>query len=1306
MARFNIISKDGADVRYSGEPQYEGSYMGVSTLEFSNVSSPVLIKWEVGDYVDYYRNGMRYTLRSIPEPTKQARPGEYGAAFVYESVVFYAETKDLEIALFRDLVTEDNLIHFSSRPEVATYEDVYGIARRIQECLDDLYPGKWTIRVVDTEDESLLSLLKEPKSFSVSDGTCLDALAAIYDTWKGIGWTHEYDSVSGKNYITIGGANERTGQNTSDAFAYGKDKGLTSIKKGAANEGEFATRLYVYGSERNIPPKYYNSLPIKDAESVHIPNLMLPVQDWGVTDALPDPRKAFIQADDAIIAKYGLIPRTIRFDGSEREEIYPSIEGLTEEEVREAMIALGQGDSEYLPYEVDWRIDEVVRAFNPEDNGATITPDGKPIAEELPATFRLNINSIGFDPMKQAALANETNAVLSMKSGTCAGREFPIVSATWDTGTWYLELERQVDDSLNIAFPNKDYPIAKGDRFVMLDIAMPQYYVLLAEKRMHDEAMKVLADYTRVSAFYEPVIDPIKAKKEGWILREGMFMKVYDEDIVDTESKYDYVLIDSITINEASELPIYTVTLSEQKRAAGAISTLEGMVEDAKDVAKGEAKRSKQYTERRFSSLQETISMLEGAFKDFTPGITPSDVQTMMLVAGDARCQFRFTASRDSLDPIPCPIYYDASTKRMIADASALVHFTLGIDSVTAPNTRAAGDYLSWNLNADSSEFLDDAEKSYYVCVQARKDGTDAYLYLTENPIDLEVDGYYYFYVGILNSESGGTRDFATIYGFTEVAPGRVVTNVIRSADGTCVFDLENNTITGPMKFLPGTSGIENIDGLSDVIQESVGGLEFGKYNLLRNSGFTGDFVTESLEKNDVLTESLEMFSNPFAHWTRSNAIVIDSEVSQSGKECQISSNGYISQKLQVKVIKGENYVISFRAKGKDLQVITAGYSKTMDLTSEWVRYVIKFTALNDNSEFAIINADCNICEIQLERGNVVSAWGHSMWDNQSELAKYQSMQYLEAILKKGSTDVIGGLIMSNLLLLGNPEANDNTAGVSGIRNDDNDVAFWGGGTYNQAIATVMKYVEDPTYQPTDAEVASMAKVVITHGGRAILNDIILRGTIYTKKGMLGNLSITEEGIEVKTEQGGRVVVNPSGIILYDSDGNLSGSLGYCGGSAISAVGRGGLAACPRDDYHAGVYASSDRAAFVCSKGNFTGLRTVTKVISTTGGTDADNPRHRLTEMDYNALVSLTSGTCYLDVRSEYYDAEIEDGQEYIIESLGASLNIVSGEDNIFVIASGSSCGSNDTPLTNTGKGVFRLKYYKDAHMWTFSKIA
>ena len=905
-------------------------------------------------------------------------------------------------------------------------------------------------------------------------------------------------------------------------------------------------------------------------------------------------------------------------------------------------------------------------------------------------------------------------ATVVFQSGMLAGKEFDLATDTdgnlickKDGEYWRMEIVPQDIDGITMPDADTGYVPVKDDKFKVFGIQLPDEYVSDdstksgAEWDMFRYAVKYLHANEDVQYTISGELDEIYAKRNWTGIKDRLVLGSYIS-FRDKSFQAEPLLIRITGIKEYVNKP-YSPQLEISNAApAGTLVGILNRVENKEAETDDKFSKNRQFTKRRFSSVQQTLSMLQEAFDEFSPGIDPVTVHTMTLVAGDPRGQFVFTASRQSIDPIPCPVYYDAATKQMKVDACALVHMTLGIDGLTAPGVRTAGDYFSWNVKADESEVLDEGDISYYVCIKAKKDGTDAELFLTPDPIDLEVDGDYYFYVGVLNSESGGTRDFATIYGFTEVAPGRIVTNVIRSADGTCVFDLENNTITGPMRFLPGTTGIENIDGLTETIQNSVGGLEFGKYNLLRNSGFTGDFVTESLEKNDVLSENKQMFSDPFTHWMHVNATVQDSEVSESGKMCVITS-GVISQQLETKLIVGESYVLSFRAMGSSLTYSVGGVSKTIALTGTWTRYVEKFTAASESVGFAISNADCAICEIQLERGNVVSAWGHSMWDNQSELAKYQSMQYLEAILKKGSTDIIGGLIMSNLLLLGNPEANDNTAGVSGIRNDDNDVAFWGGGTYAQAIATVMKYVEDPTYQPTDAEVASMAKAVITHGGRAILNDIILRGTIYTKKGMLGNLSITEEGIEVKTEQSGRVVVNPSGIILYDSDGNISGSLGYCGGSAISAVGRGGLAACPKDDYHAGVYASSDRAAFVCSKGNFTGLRTVTKVISITGGTDA---RHRLTEMDYNALVSLTSGTCYLDVRSEYYDAEIEDGQEYIIESLGASLNILSGEDNIFVIASGSSYGSYDNPLTNTGKGVFRLKYYKDAHMWTFSKIA
>lgn len=48
------------------------------------------------------------------------------------------------------------------------------------------------------------------------------------------------------------------------------------------------------------------------------------------------------------------------------------------------------------------------------------------------------------------------------------------------------------------------------------------------------------------------------------------------------------------------------------------------------------------------------------------------------------------------------------------------------------------------------------------------------------------------------------------------------------------------------------------------------------------------------------------------------------------------------------------------------------------------------------------------------------------------------------------------------------------TAGVSGIYNDDDDVAFWAGGTLQQAILTVMRFRNDPNYQPTDEEWAKI----------------------------------------------------------------------------------------------------------------------------------------------------------------------------------------------------------------------------------------
>lgn len=810
MSIFKIISKDSQSVRHEGAPQYNGAYLGVDYVEFRSISSPSIIDWEIGDYVDYFRTGKRYKLYSLPMPKKVARVGSYGGAIEYTNVQFFSATKELEIAPFKDLVADDNGIHFSTRPDVSTFEDVHGIARRIEACMNDIFPNRWKINVYESDDHNLNALLLEKKEFSVSQGSCIDALAQIYDTWKGVGWIHTTEN--GQEVITIGRANVRDAGNTTNLFKYGVGNGLTSIKKAAANEGEFATRLYVYGANRNLPPRYYNQFDIVNKDSADIQNLMIPIGEWGLTDGIPDPSKAYLQADDALIEKYGLIPKTVYFDGSQHEEIYPSIRGLKMSEVRDAMIEAGQGDSEYLPALPvgggDFRIDEVGLVNNNDYD------DGTREDYEKSPNIDIRLREMGFNLAEQGKLTSEGYAVISMVSGDCQGREFRVrkyVGPAYGDpiyGRRVYNIEKAWDESLGMAFPNKIYKIRTGDQFVLLDIPMPDFYVTINSDKLLERGRQLLADYTRVSAFYEPGVNAIRMKEIGGVITPGMFMQIEDKDIIDTNNHKDYVLIDSVSIDENSEIPTYRITLREQKRAARSYSVLEEMIEDAKEGANQAIKRERQYTDRRFRSSQETLQMLESAFTNFSKGITPATVKTMALLIGDESLQYKFTASRDSLTDVPCPLSWSADTQQMIGTSASLVHMTLDVEDVAPIGTRKASDYKSWSVvswwdkETFESEFLEDADKSYYVYVKASKDSADAWYFLDEDSHEMIEDDAYYFLVGVLNSEYDGNRDFVTLYGFTEVLPGQITTDVIRSADGQTYFDLVNGVISGDIKFI------------------------------------------------------------------------------------------------------------------------------------------------------------------------------------------------------------------------------------------------------------------------------------------------------------------------------------------------------------------------------------------------------------------------------------------------------------------------------------------------------------------------
>ena len=137
MARFTIYSPNGTAL-YEGAPVFNGTYMKPSSLTFRKISSPVPINWEYGCYIEYnrfndmtegYDAPMMYFLFELPQVKKRARARTNGFSFEYENVVFYDKSKLLDYCPFRDLVTADNQVHFSSRPTFSTFEAVDGIAR-------------------------------------------------------------------------------------------------------------------------------------------------------------------------------------------------------------------------------------------------------------------------------------------------------------------------------------------------------------------------------------------------------------------------------------------------------------------------------------------------------------------------------------------------------------------------------------------------------------------------------------------------------------------------------------------------------------------------------------------------------------------------------------------------------------------------------------------------------------------------------------------------------------------------------------------------------------------------------------------------------------------------------------------------------------------------------------------------------------------------------------------------------------------------------------------------------------------------
>jgi len=305
----------------------------------------------------------------------------------------------------------------------------------------------------------------------------------------------------------------------------------------------------------------------------------------------------------------------------------------------------------------------------------------------------------------------------------------------------------------------------------------------------------------------------------------------------------------------------------------------------------------------------------------------------------------------------------------------------------------------------------------------------------------------------------------------------------------------------------------------------SISNLSTGNENLVVNGCFTGLYQSDSVNDNTTVNADTQIFSDPWGRWdVHTGCSIVTSVVSATGVACQMSS-GTLTQNIERGIILSQPYTLSLLALSTGtLNVSIGGWSGTLTLTNGR-RCSVKFVALSTSATLTISGL-ATISEIQLIQGSVtINDWTPSPEDNNKYLSYYKNFAYLMAAIEQADTSILGGLVLTQQIRVGNYADHvmtQETGGMNGNFANDDSPFIWGGGSMTQAIATIAAYANDPTFQPTAQQLANMAKFIVTHGGRAILNDIIARGFIIATSGIFKN------------------ILTPNGNFRIDEQGNMS----------------------------------------------------------------------------------------------------------------------------------------------------------------------
>jgi hypothetical protein len=504
MRNTNVI----CTVKPDGTSSQQKVIMGANTVTMTFELNRI-VNFQIGDTVDIFSE--TYYVTTMPQVEKGSK-FDYKYSMTVEGSQFQLERSQF---MFYDQNNElrDSDFSLTGKPDVFIDLIIKNISRVTGE--------------VWTRGSAIIS---EAKTISFSEQNCAQALATIAQTFG-----TEYFIQDNK--ISL----QQLQNHTPFLFKNGSNKGLYTITRKQADGTSLITRLYAFGSSKNLPPDYPSTrlrLPGGYTNLAHNISWTVKTPDVPVTGGLIGFGLLSYVKEVDFTFDYPTSPTVTKVVFERR------IKGNTatlDTETTTGTIAVSV-DNRYmnevrvLSEDIDGNVLSATQFFdvsgevNPVPTAPIFTSDtalpyleenkevygiieGNYIDEDIyphrtgivtnvQDVYSFTDNTLDFDI--NAQLIN-TRAKITFNSGQLAGYTFDV--AKYDNAIRQITILKNKDEA-NLDVPSEALKPAIGDEYVVTDIEMPLSYVQAAEALLQAKAQAFIDQYSSPVYQYSIECDP------------------------------------------------------------------------------------------------------------------------------------------------------------------------------------------------------------------------------------------------------------------------------------------------------------------------------------------------------------------------------------------------------------------------------------------------------------------------------------------------------------------------------------------------------------------------------------------------------------------------------------------------------------------------------------------------------------------------------------------------------------------------------------------------------------------------------